>query len=129
MAFLNSFFLVINPRETIVLVRVVPMFAPIIIGTASAIVMDPAATIATTIEVLVELLWIIAVISKPIKRPIKGLVVAKIRDWAAFFPRCLKASPMRSTANRKTAMLSNTSRAATNISLFFLLVFVKDILL
>lgn len=53
---LNSFFLLMNPRETIVLVIVVPTFAPIMIGVALCSVIDPDATNATTREVVVELL-------------------------------------------------------------------------
>lgn len=52
----NSFFLLINPIDTMVLVIVVPTFAPIIIGIALSMVMEPEATSATTIAVVVELL-------------------------------------------------------------------------
>jgi len=76
----NSFFFVIKLRETILLVSVVPILAPIIIGIALCISMEPEATKATIIEVVVELLWISAVISKPIKRLINGFVVTSSID-------------------------------------------------
>ena len=77
-AFLNSFFLEIYPSDTIVLVTVVPIFAPITIGIALSKEIVPAATMATTREVTVELLWIIAVVNIPIKKPTKGFDVASI---------------------------------------------------
>lgn len=52
----NSFFLLINPNDTIVLVMVVPTFAPMMIGMALSNVIDPEATKATTNAVVVELL-------------------------------------------------------------------------
>lgn len=52
----NSFFLLMNPSETIVLVIVVPTFAPMMIGMALSMVMEPDATSATTNAVVVELL-------------------------------------------------------------------------
>ena len=75
-AFLNSSFLVMKLNETKVLVSVVPTFAPMIMGIASLKPIEPEATIATTIEVLVLLLCIKAVINKPINKPIKGLEVS-----------------------------------------------------
>ena len=53
---MNSFFLVMNPNDTMVLVMVVPTLAPMMIGTAPSIVIEPDATRATTIEVTAELL-------------------------------------------------------------------------
>ena len=84
------------------LVRVVPIFAPIIMGTESANVKEPDATAATIIAVLVELLWIRAVISRPINKPIKGFEVATKIDSAASLPNAPKDSPIKSTASRKT---------------------------
>lgn len=52
----NSFFLLMNPSETIVLVIVVPTLAPMMIGMALSMVMEPDATSATTNAVVVELL-------------------------------------------------------------------------
>lgn len=72
----NSFFLLIKPNETIVLVIVVPTFAPIMIGMPLSSVMDPEATNATTSAVVVELLWIMAVINNPINNAVNGLEVA-----------------------------------------------------
>ena len=71
-----------------VLVMVVPTFAPMIMGMAFSRVIEPEATRATAKEVVVELLCIIAVISKPIKRPVNGLEVASIIVSAATDPRC-----------------------------------------
>lgn len=52
----KSFFLLIKPMDTIVLVMVVPTLAPMIMGIALSIVIEPDATNATTIAVVVELL-------------------------------------------------------------------------
>lgn len=82
-----------------VLVMVVPILAPIIIGMALSKAIEPEATSATTIAVVVELLWIIAVISSPMKRPVKGLDVARIMVSAADLPRCCKEAIIRSSAN------------------------------
>ena len=59
-----------------VLVIVVPTFAPIIIGMAASTEIDPEATKATTSEVDVELLCNIAVMSNPISNPLNGFEVA-----------------------------------------------------
>ena len=72
----NSFFLLINPSDTIVLVMVVPTLAPIMIGIPLSSVIDPDATRATTRAVVVELLWIIAVISRPMNNAVNGFEVA-----------------------------------------------------
>ena len=55
-ALLNSFFLLMKPSDTIELVMVVPMFAPIMIGTALSNVIEPDATSATVSDVVAELL-------------------------------------------------------------------------
>lgn len=55
-ALLNSFFLLMKPNETMVLVMVVPTLAPIIMGMALSKVIEPEATKATTMAVVVELL-------------------------------------------------------------------------
>lgn len=59
-----------------VLVMVVPTFAPIIMGIALSMVMEPDATSATTKAVVVELLWIMAVINKPMNKAVNGFEVA-----------------------------------------------------
>jgi hypothetical protein len=71
----NSFFFVMKLSDTILLVSVVPIFAPMMIGIALCKSIDPEATSATIIEVVVELLCINAVTSSPIKRLIKGFAV------------------------------------------------------
>lgn len=55
---------------------VVPIFAPMIKGTAWTKEIFPEATIATIIAVIVELLCRSAVINKPTKSPMKGFFVA-----------------------------------------------------
>jgi hypothetical protein len=97
----NSFFLFIKPRETIVLVIVVPTLAPIIIGIALCRVREPEATRATTTDVVVELLCNIAVINKPINRPVNGFEVANRIVSVTFFPMYCNDEVIRSRANRK----------------------------
>lgn len=104
---LNSFFFVIKPRETIVLVIVVPTLAPIIIGTAPGNVMDPEATRATVIAVVAELLCISAVTNRPIKSPVNGFEVASKIISAASLPKCCSEAIIRSRVNRK---ISNAAR-------------------
>lgn len=58
--------------ETIVLVRVVPILAPMTTGIAFSNVIVPAATAATAIEVVVELLCRMAVPRRPMNSPIAG---------------------------------------------------------
>jgi len=74
----NSSFFVKKLRATILLVSVVPIFAPMIIGMACAKSIDPDATIATIMEVVVELLCIMAVVTIPMNKLIKGLLVMLI---------------------------------------------------
>lgn len=97
---LNSFFLLINPNDTIVLVMVVPMFAPMMMGIALCSVIDPEATSATTSEVVVELLCNIAVIRRPMNKPVKGFEVASKIVSATFLPRCCSEEVMRSSENK-----------------------------
>lgn len=66
-----------------VLVMVVPTLAPIIMGIALCNVIDPEATSATTMAVVVELLWIMAVISNPMNSAVNGLEVARMMVSAA----------------------------------------------
>ena len=84
------------------LVMVVPTFAPMIMGTAPSNAIEPEATRATTMEVVAELLCIIAVMSNPMKRPVKGFEVARIMVSAAVSPRCRKDEIIRSSANKNT---------------------------
>ena len=100
-ALLNSFRLVIKPREMIILVIVVPTLAPMMIGTAFPILMAPEAVSATAIDVVAELLWTIAVISKPMKKPVKGLEVASMMVSAAVCPNNWRDEIIRSRAKRK----------------------------
>jgi hypothetical protein len=59
-----------------VLVIVVPMLAPIMIGTAPCTVIEPEATNATSIDVVVELLCNTAVTRRPMNSPLNGFIVA-----------------------------------------------------
>ena len=88
---LNSSFLVMWPKATSMQVTVVPMFAPMIIGTALLIESTPEATKATTIDVVVPELWIILVTKIPINKPTKGFEVVAIRPSAKGAPKPLKA--------------------------------------
>lgn len=102
MARRNSFLLLIKPSATIVLVIVVPILAPMIMGMALRIETEEEATKATTSEVVVELLWIMAVSNKPMKRPVNGFEVAWIMVCEAEPLRCCSEAIIRSTANMKT---------------------------
>src|SRR5690606_23356954 len=97
-AFRNSFFLSMNPNATIVLGMVVPTLAAIMIGIALSNEIDRAATSATAMDVVVELLCTIAVARTPMRRPVKGFEVAMIIDSVAMGLRCLSAEVIRSIA-------------------------------
>ena len=81
---------------------VVPTFAPMMMGVALCNVIEPDATSATTRAVVVELLWSIAVISKPINRAVKGFDVACKIVSATFFPMCCSDEVIKSSANKKS---------------------------
>ncbi|GAA0892544.1 hypothetical protein GCM10009122_22230 [Fulvivirga kasyanovii] len=111
----------------IVLVMVVPMLAPMIIGTASIKLIDPEATAATIKVVLVELLCIRAVISKPMKSPMNGFDAAFNMDSMASLPRCLNESLIRSIENKNRnidaimiAILIKSHRFDINVSVMIL---------
>ena len=91
-----------NPNETMVLVIVVPTLAPIMMGVAFCKVIDPDATRATTKDVVVELLWSIAVMRRPINNPVNGLAVAIRIVSATFLPICCRDEVIKSNANRKS---------------------------
>jgi hypothetical protein len=63
-------------------------------------VIDPEATSATTSEVVVELLCSIAVISRPINKPVKGFEVANKIVSATFLPICCSEEVIRSSENK-----------------------------
>jgi hypothetical protein len=69
--------------------------------------MVPEATIATAIEVTVELLWINAVVNNPIKREIKGISATLINSRAAPSPIDDNAYIIRSMARRNKIMIEN----------------------
>jgi dolichyl-phosphate-mannose--protein O-mannosyl transferase len=93
-------------KDTNVLVKVVPIFAPIIIGIASENSIEPDATIATIMEVLVLLLWIMAVIKRPIKRLIKGFAVRFIIESAISLFNSLNEYPIKSIAKRNKKIVN-----------------------
>lgn len=99
-----------------VLVIVVPIFAPIIMGTALSSVIEPEATSATTMAVVVELLCIMAVISKPINKPVNGLDVAKIMVSAVVLPRCWSEETIRSIAKRKSKRAPTMYKTVRTVS-------------
>lgn len=101
------FFLVIKPRETIVLVIVVPTLAPIIIGTAPCKEIEPEAINATVIAVVAELLCMSAVTNSPIKSPVNGFEVASKIISAASLPKCWSDAIIKSRVNRK---INNAAR-------------------
>ena len=84
-----------------VLVMVVPTLAPMIMGTAPCNEIDPVATSATTIDVVAELLCMIAVNKRPINNPAKGLAVARMMTSVMDLPACCSAAIIRSSEKRK----------------------------
>ena len=89
--------------ETTVAVTVVPMFAPMIIGTAllSGSGDSGAATSPTIIDVVTEELWTIVVARIPTTRPTSGFwVVEKITSRKSP-PSSLNPSPRPLTLTRK----------------------------
>jgi hypothetical protein len=82
-----------------------------IIGIAPCNVIDPEATSATTIDVVVELLCSMAVTRRPINRPVKGFDVARSMDPVTFFPMFCNDEVIRSSANRKRMNAPRMARA------------------
>ncbi|GEM_PF-6036909 len=80
-----------------VLVRDVPMLAPMINGIAIGMG-SPPATIPTMMDVTVLELWISAVAATPIIRPTKGLVANANSSLALSPTAALKPSPIAPTA-------------------------------
>lgn len=76
--------------ETIVLVMVVPILAPIMMGIAPCRVMTPPATKPTVIDVVVEELWMMLVVNIPMSSPTIGWDVVSIKVSANPFPMSLK---------------------------------------
>lgn len=68
-AFLNSSLRVMCPKETNMLVTVVPMFAPMTMGMALVMVRLPPPTRATTTEVVADELWTMDVERMPTTNP------------------------------------------------------------
>jgi hypothetical protein len=76
------------------------MFAPIIMGIALGTVSTPPPTKPTTMEVVVEELWISEVASIPMNKPTSGLEVLVIRVSARSLPNIFIEVPIRSMLNR-----------------------------
>ncbi len=72
--------------DTIHAVTVVPIFAPIITPTACERLIMPALTNPTTITVVAELLWIIAVIPAPTNIAIRRFLVRKLINFFTLSP-------------------------------------------
>ena len=79
------------PMETSVFVVVVPIFAPMTMGTASSMVRAPEATSPTTMVVVVEELWMIPVATNPRMRPATGSDTVLMSCSANPRPAILKA--------------------------------------
>lgn len=90
--------------DTTVAVTVVPMLAPMTIGTAldRGNGFSGAATRATIIDVVTDELWTRVVAKRPTTRPTKGFSVAVKNDWMTSSPRSLNPSPRPLTPRRKT---------------------------
>ena len=80
--------------ETIVLVMVVPMLAPMTMGMAPSMEIAPPATMPTISEVVVELLCTSDVARTPINSPTSGKEVAVRIFSENSFPNSLKEWPM-----------------------------------
>ena len=103
------------------LVMVVPILAPMIIGTALGKVIEPEATSATTSDVVVELLCNIAVMRSPMNNPVNGLEVANKMVSATFLPRCCRDEVIKSRENKnriKAPSIYNPMRTLDH-TLFF----------
>ena len=99
------------------------MLAPMIIGTESVNVSEPDATAATIIAVLVELLCMRAVISRPMNNPMNGLEVATRIDSAAPFPNALNDSPIKLTASINAASASKMLKVIFMVLVVFNAIF------
>ena len=102
-ASLNSLRLAIKLSDTKLLVIVVPILAPITIGMAVDRSIEPDATIATAIDVVVELLCIMAVIINPINKLIKGFSANVKKERMVSSPICLAKLTNRSIEIKNSA--------------------------
>jgi len=84
-----------------VLVTVVPMFAPIIIGTAFLMFSVPAAISPTMVDVVKDEDWTTAVERSPTANPTMGLAVFWIKASATPFPMRKKALDISSMLKKK----------------------------
>ncbi len=98
----NSSFRVMCPSDTMAQVTVVPMLAPMMMGTAFSIDSMPAATNPTTVEVVMDELWTMLVARIPMKRPTSGLDVVAIRRSEKPAPNISNPVPSNLTLTRNT---------------------------
>jgi len=99
-----------------VFVTVVPMFAPMTMGTALAIgsAFSGAATSATIIDVVTDELWTSVVARTPTINAMNGFSVAAKNDSSTSRPRDLNPSPSPLTPTRKTKRSARTMSARTS---------------
>lgn len=105
-----------KPNDTIVLVMVVPTLAPIITGVAFSRVIEPEATRATVNAVVVELLCNMAVISRPMNKPVNGFAVANTIESIIFLPKCWSEAVIKSRANKNSRNVPTMYRAIRILS-------------
>ena len=72
--------------DTIQLVTVVPILAPMMMPTAWVRLMMPALTKPTTMTVVAEELWIMAVTAAPTRTPSRRLLVSTPRSLCILWP-------------------------------------------
>mmetsp|Transcript_68764 Transcript_68764/g.143607 ORF Transcript_68764/g.143607 Transcript_68764/m.143607 type:complete len:208 (-) Transcript_68764:230-853(-) len=89
------------PIDTMVLVTVVPMLAPMMMGTAGRTWSPPAETKATTMDVLVEEDCTITVASTPTIKAARLFGMSRSVFPAPLPPNTLKALPINSMPTRK----------------------------
>jgi hypothetical protein len=97
---LNSTDLFMLARETRVLVTEVPILAPMMIGMAVGTVRAPPPTRPTTMDVVVEELWMTDVVKMPMNRPTKGLEVPLMRLSEKPLPNIFIDVPIMSILKR-----------------------------
>ena len=110
----------ICPSATIVLVTLVPILAPMIMGTAPFNDNVSEATSVTMMAVVVELLCISAVANKPIKSATRGSLVMLKACSTRSEPISLKPLLIRSSESRKIKRVNNTSQMrGSKVSILF----------
>jgi hypothetical protein len=98
---------------TMVLVVVVPMLAPMMMGTANSMVSAPEATNPTTIVVVVEELWIMLVARNPMRSPASGSDAVLRSCSARPLPLILNAALINSILAKKRYKQSKKATACS----------------